>query len=145
MLEHSQALLLSSKMHAIFGITLLLAGLTRILELFLVPLLQLRTGFQAATLSEADQRNAQSDALADISAIEHIRPLVRVLPLHILFVSNGPLKAVCFCRVSYEQIITQQCLLTCILKLASDECNSRTTSRYSRDGNRPCYPYLNGF
>lgn len=81
MLEHSQALLLSSKMHAIFGITLLLAGLTRILELFLVPLLQLRTGFQAATLSEADQRNAQSDALADISAIEHIRPLVRVLPL----------------------------------------------------------------
>lgn len=82
MLEHSQALLLSSKMHAIFGITLLLAGLTRILELFLVTLFQLRSGFQVATVrSEADQRNTQYDALANISAVEHIRPLVRVLSL----------------------------------------------------------------
>lgn len=74
MLEHSQALLLSSKMHAVFGITLLLVGLTRILELLLVPLLQLQSSLPTATTNEGD------DSLADISAVEHIRPLVRILP-----------------------------------------------------------------
>lgn len=79
MLEHSQALLLSSKMHAVFGMTLSLVGLSRILELFLVPLLQLRSSFSITAASEGDGKETQPDSLADISAVEHIRPLVRIL------------------------------------------------------------------
>lgn len=72
---HSQTLMLSSKIHSTFGLTLMFVGVSRILELLLVPVFHLRSELSANS-SQGGDKHIQSDVLDDISALEHIRPLV---------------------------------------------------------------------
>lgn len=91
MSEHAQALMLSTKVHATFGHTLMLAGLTRIIEICFLP-----TRF-APEHSVSDNDNQSEHTLGSGSgdvgaggenakmnaarAFRHLPPFVRVFPV----------------------------------------------------------------
>jgi hypothetical protein len=84
MSEHAQALMISTKVHAMFGITLMLAGLTRIIEIcFFAP-----PSSPSSSLSSHSSSSSQADddSISDRTVAEGVMPS----PRRPSFVPNGP-------------------------------------------------------
>lgn len=85
MSEHAQALMLSTKVHAVFGDTLMLAGATRIIEVCFiaprfVPLPEAHTvsddNHSEHTLTEGNSSNKEETGLG--KGFRHLPPFVSV-------------------------------------------------------------------
>jgi len=83
MSEHDQALMISTKVHATFGHTLMLAGLTRIIEIcFIVPRYTPEGAGDDAnsehTLADSSNSSSANTAQA-VKTFRHLPPLLRFL------------------------------------------------------------------
>lgn len=94
MSDHAQALMLSTKVHAVFGYTLMLAGLTRGAEVcFLSPSYTPADGVEddRSDHTLADCAGAESGAASKGRAFRHLPPFVstqislRFLPLFLFY------------------------------------------------------------
>jgi hypothetical protein len=88
MSEHAQALMISTKVHATFGNTLMLAGLTRIIEICFVPtkLSDVSDGDSHSEHTLADSGSGSGYAgsgdsakIVAARAFRHLPPFVRLL------------------------------------------------------------------
>ncbi|KAF8840401.1 hypothetical protein BDN67DRAFT_968591 [Paxillus ammoniavirescens] len=84
MSEHAQALMLSTKVHAMFGYTLMLAGVARIVDVCFITTTSSTTGSSSVNDSEhtlaatlADHRESRSKTKA-VSAFRHLPPFLLV-------------------------------------------------------------------
>ena len=91
MSEHAQALMLSTKVHATFGYTLILAGFTRIIEICFVPSPKALVDAEGDTDSEhtlndspsgpADSAIVETPKMMAARAFRHLPPFVSLVPL----------------------------------------------------------------
>lgn len=81
MSEHAQALMISTKVHATFGHTLMLAGLARIIEICFVSPTEVSDGDSHSEHTLADTGlnsvNGDSPKAAAARAFRHLPPFVR--------------------------------------------------------------------
>lgn len=86
MSDHAQALMISTRVHAIFGYTLMLAGVTRIIEIsFIVPKYTPEPPAPAVqddnhsehTLNDGNNSNAHGTGAQAVKTFRHLPPYVR--------------------------------------------------------------------
>lgn len=70
MSEHAQALMLSTKVHATFGYTLMLAGFARIIEICFVPAPKVLADAEGDTGSEHTLNDSQHGAVEGAAVVE---------------------------------------------------------------------------
>ena len=105
MSAHAQALLLSTKVHAVFGYTLMLAGLTRLVEVcFVSPSYTPAEGVEddRSDHTLADCASAESGAASKGRAFRHLPPFVsNICQISLLY-----LCPVAFYRYRYLELHT---------------------------------------
>jgi hypothetical protein len=86
MSDHAQALKLSTKVHAVFGYTLMLAGLTRLLEVcFIVPSYAPMDGVEDDRSDHTLADGAGPEAFPKGRAFRHMPPFVSTNILYLIF------------------------------------------------------------
>jgi hypothetical protein len=98
MSEHAQALMISTKVHATFGNTLMLAGVTRIIEICFVPNTDISDGdgHSEHTLADSGSGNGDGGKATAARAFRHLPPFV--CPFDILGCQRLPsLLCICSC------------------------------------------------